>query len=316
MWKNFFFFSQSQRIAIIVLLSLIVVSMLLNTAIGRFSGSDKFATDSLFLSEVESFKASLIAVDSLKKKQYYQQFSTAGSNSKRYSKAWSERVINYTTFNPNTLDSIGFINLGLKPYVVSNILKYRRKGGTFKSAEAFANVYGLSEDTYRQLQSYIDIPEEKLVQNSPDSVAEEKILHAADNVPAVIVELNTADTTQLMQIKGIGRGYAHAIIRFRKQSGGFVQLEQLKEIHGMTIENYQRIAPHCTVNPEHVQQIRVNTASVEKLRAHPYLNFYQARQIYELRRKKGKLSALNDISTLSELNDSLLLKIEPYLSFE
>ena len=53
----------------------------------------------------------------------------------------------------------------------------------------------------------------------------------------IIVELNSADTTLLMQVKGIGRGYAKGIIRFRGLTGGFVSIEQLKEIYGMRPEN-------------------------------------------------------------------------------
>ena len=84
----------------------------------------------------------------------------------------------------------------------------------------------------------------------------------------------------------------------------------------MTTENYQRIAPYCTVDPTFIRKIKVNTASIERLRSHPYLNFYQAKQIYELRRKKVKLTKIQDIEKLSEMNDSVLMKIGPYLSFE
>jgi DNA uptake protein ComE-like DNA-binding protein len=84
----------------------------------------------------------------------------------------------------------------------------------------------------------------------------------------------------------------------------------------MTTENYRRIAPHCTVDPAFIHKIKVNTASIERLRSHPYLNFYQAKQIYELRRKNGRLTSFQDIEKLSEMNDSVLRKIRPYLSFE
>jgi len=52
------------------------------------------------------------------------------------------------------------------------------------------------------------------------------------------------------------------------------------------------------------------------LKSHPYLNFYQAKQIYELRRKKGKLSGLAELAKLSEINELTLEKIAVYLNFE
>ncbi|MFZ4583398.1 MAG: helix-hairpin-helix domain-containing protein, partial [Paludibacter sp.] len=124
------------------------------------------------------------------------------------------------------------------------------------------------------------------------------------------------DTTELMQVYGIGRGYAKAIVRFRQQTGGFVSVEQLRELFGMTDANFDKISPSCTVNMQLVRKIAVNTASVEKLNAHPYLNFYESKAIYEFRRRKGKLNAATQLSVLSEIKPETLRKISPYLSFE
>ena len=132
----------------------------------------------------------------------------------------------------------------------------------------------------------------------------------------MLVDLNSADTTLLMQIAGIGRGYAKGIIRFRQQTGGFVSIDQLGEVYGMRQENLERIRPFCKVNTDLVKKIKVNMASVERLKGHPYLNFYQSRAIYELRRKKGKLKNISDLKVLPEFTPESLSKIEPYLNFE
>jgi len=131
-----------------------------------------------------------------------------------------------------------------------------------------------------------------------------------------MVELNSADTTQLMQVYGIGRGYAKGIVRFRQKTGGFVSVDQLSEVYGMRQENLERIRPFCKVNTDLVKKLNVNSASIERLKGHPYLNFYQSRAIYELRRKKGKLKNINDLKVLSEFSSESLSKIEPYLNFE
>ena len=115
---------------------------------------------------------------------------------------------------------------------------------------------------------------------------------------------------------GIGRGYAKGIIRFRQLTGGFVNVDQLTEIYGMRQENFEKILPFCKVNAALIKKIKVNKASVERLKSHPYLNFYQSKAIYELRRKKGKLNNINELKILSEFSSESLTKIEPYLSFE
>lgn len=310
MWKNFFYFSGSQRAGIILLVCLIVLFSVLNFYLPRLSGETDFDSDSVSMTVFENFKQSLESLDSIRNlersKLHSQREIAYSSQDKPESHAYRT-----FPFNPNTLDSAGFVALGLKPYVASNILKYRRKGGKFKDKAAFSHVYGIVEEKFAELESFIEIPHQDTV--------ESEIKKKQDNQNIELeffVELNTADTSELMQIKGIGRGYARSIIRFRQQTGGFVHIEQLKEIYGMTHENYERIKSFCYIDKTLIQKIKINTASVDKLKSHPYLNFYQAKQIYELRRKRGKLSGIADLSKLSELNDSTLTKIAAYLNFE
>jgi DNA uptake protein ComE-like DNA-binding protein len=119
-----------------------------------------------------------------------------------------------------------------------------------------------------------------------------------------------------MKVVGIGRFYAKAIVRFRQQTGGFVNIDQLHELYGMTDQNFNKISPYCHINTALVQKIKVNTASTERLNVHPYLNFYQSKAIYEYRRKKGKLQGIQELRNINELSSETVGKIEPYLSFE
>jgi competence ComEA-like helix-hairpin-helix protein len=308
MWKNFFFFSGSQRAGIILLVFLIVISSIINYYLPRCSDDISFVADSADIAAFEDFKKSLVSLDSLREKQRFESFEREYNSF--YKGKNKEKPCMLFPFDPNVLDSTGFVALGLKPYVASNILKYRRKGGKFHDKESLSRVYGIPEEKYRELEPYISLSSGNL------RTADVNVTHDDKNKTVTIVELNSADTARLMQVKGIGRGYARSIVRFRQQTGGFISVEQLREIYGMTPENFERIKSFCTVNQDLVSQININTASVDKLRAHPYLNFYQARQIYELRRKKGKLTGLADLRDLSELNDSVLVKIMPYLKFE
>ena len=88
----------------------------------------------------------------------------------------------------------------------------------------------------------------------------------------------------------------------RSYYGGFVSIEQLKEIYGMRPENYERIKGFCIVNQALVRKIKINSATVEKLNAHPYISYYQAKAIYELRRNKGKLKSKDDLNEISEIS--------------
>ena len=52
-------------------------------------------------------------------------------------------------FDPNTADSTQLLQLGLQPWQVRSIYKYRAKGGIYRKKEDFAYVYGLTAKDYK-----------------------------------------------------------------------------------------------------------------------------------------------------------------------
>ena len=307
MWKKYLSFSRGQRVGIIVLITFILIAIALNFALPLFFTSNDNTNDD-FLDEAKTFRENLQSLDSIRQverqRQYEERYVKRYENQyPKNEKKTDKKDENYTlfAFDPNKVDSAAFIKLGLKPYTVSAILNYRKKDGVFRTNADFAKIYSVTPEKFAELEPYITI----------------KFLEEAKiNAQNVIVELNSADTTELMQVKGIGRGYARSIVRFRNETGGFISVEQLQEVYGMRPENYERIRPFCIVNANLVQKIKINTASVDHLNRHPYLDFYQSKAAYELRREKGKLKNFDELKSLKEFTPETLAKIQPYLSFE
>lgn len=291
-----------------VLLTLIVLVTILNFCLPLFFRSSE-NQDLSFLIEAAAFKKSLVSMDSVeqlrRQQAYTNKYNTMGSH--RYE---PRPKLSPFAFDPNTADSTTLITLGLKPYAISNLLKYRRKGARFLVAEDLGKVFGISTQQLVELKPFVQIKVAPVAK--VDTVVHPKRQAKTE----VVVELNSADTTLLMQVKGIGRGYAKGIVALRSKLGGFVGVEQLKEVYGMRAENFERIVPFCKVDASFVKKMNVNSASVARLESHPYLNFYQAKAIYELRRNKGRLNDLNSLKVLSELSPDDVLKLKPYLNFE
>ena len=127
-----------------------------------------------------------------------------------------------------------------------------------------------------------------------------------------VVSLNEADTSQLKRVPGIGSGLAKMIVAYRDKLGGFTHLEQLQEIpHVDTCLNKWFV-----VKGVPFRMIRVNKDGLEKLRNHPYMDFYKARAILEYRRKRGKIKGLSRLSLFEEFTEKDLRRLTPYLSFE
>jgi len=308
MWKDFFYFSKGQRTAILVLICLIIITIAVEFLLPYFI-PQKEQSKSDFFDEAKRFEQTLVSRDSLRRAQWNQKYDSIFHNDKEFVKKEAEKYSLFK-FDPNTVDSATFVRLGLKPFIASNILKFRNKGGKFRTAESFSKVYGIYPEKFKELEPYIAIVEIK--QTTKDSIKSP----STTKIKNIVVDLNSADTTELMKVYGLGRGYAKAIVRFRQQTGGFVNVEQLRELYGMSEENFNKISPSCKINLELVKKILINTASVERLNAHPYLNFYESKAIYEYRRRKGKLQNANELKAISELKPETIRKIQPYLSFE
>jgi competence ComEA-like helix-hairpin-helix protein len=131
-----------------------------------------------------------------------------------------------------------------------------------------------------------------------------------------VIELNVSDTSDLKKIPGIGSSFAKRIVGYRQLLGGYYRLEQLQEVYGMYVELFEKITPFLRVDEAQVIKLKVNTASLDKLKAHPYMNFYRAKAIVDMRKKKGKLSDISELSLLEEFPEDVLERLNFYFDFE
>ena len=301
MWKDFFYYSQSERRAVVVLMTLIalfVIGIVWLPDSKKTWVADVPESDSVAL---KSFEREIREKPLLRKKR-------------ADSTVVKTPVVLYP-FDPNTADSIELSSLGLSRLVVRNILKYRQKGGLFRTVESFSRIYGLSEKEFDVLKPYIRMARtEKSEPVKVDSIVpvakvEKKVFKYPEGTQ---VDVNSADTTELKKIPGIGSGIAKAIVGYRKRLGGFHSLEQLAEIKYVTPELFKWFKLEETA----VQKLEVNKSGLDKLRSHPYINFYQAKVIVEHRRKKGPIKSLSQLALYEEFTEKDLKRLSAYISFD
>ena len=107
-------------------------------------------------------------------------------------------------------------------------------------------------------------------------------------------------------------------MRYGQQLGGYVSPEQIREIQALRDYKvpFDTIIPHLTAEKDSITRLRVNYIGVDRLQRHPYLNFTQAKAIYELRRNKFYLKSIDELRSLPCLTEEDIQRLEPYLSFE
>lgn len=131
-----------------------------------------------------------------------------------------------------------------------------------------------------------------------------------------VIELNTADTTTLKKVPGIGTSFARRIVKYRELLGGFYTVEQLAEVYGMDEERYSSLVTWFRTDTAHIRKIPVNRLQATDLRKHPYIDYRQAKVIEQLRKRKGILSGWENLRLLEEFTEFDRERLTPYLSFE
>lgn len=235
-------------------------------------------------------------------------------------------------FDPNTADSTQLLQLGLRPWQVRNIYKYRARGGVYQCKEDFAYVYGLTVRDYRRLEPYIRIgadfrPASSLAEvrnrkrDTRSAGTEPKDFERPESAdrrsysPKIhvgeYIEINSADTTELMKIPGIGSYFSRQIVKYRDKLGGFVSKEQLLEIEDFPKD----AATYIKIDKNNIQKLRVNEMTLTQLKRHPYINYYQARAITDYRRLYGRIRSMSELKLMKEFTDFDIKRISQYVEY-
>ena len=225
-------------------------------------------------------------------------------------------AIRMQMFDPNTVDSMTLLHLGFKPWQAKNMLKYRAKGGKYRKKEDLKKLYGMTDSMYLALTPYIYIKDSIVVDSARiDSVHMDTLPKWKSTKKDTILNLRTADTTELKLIRGIGSYRAKMIVRYREQLGGYAQVEQIMEARGMDKVIADSILPHFYIDSVVVNKIPINHIRPEVLQRHPYLNFEQAKAIYEYRRKHIRIKSAEELKKIKGLSPTDIEKILIYLDF-
>ncbi len=297
--KTFFYLQRNDRRAIMATLIVLAVAVGLTIYIGD-----------------EGQTASTTQADSTATAPNRNQGNGGGQQAVAYYDTGGRRAELFP-FDPNTADSTQLLRLGLAPWQVRNIYKYRAAGGIYRQPRDFARLYGLTAGQYRRLEPYIRISDDyrPAAEAYP---AEPRPAYVRDTTryplklkPGQHVALNTADTALLKRVPGIGSGFARAIVRYRERLGGFYSTAQLMEIGNFP----QSALPYFTADPSLCRKLNVNRLTLSQLRRHPYIGFYQAKTIIDHRRLHGPLRSLDDLRLYKDFPPETIERLRHYIEF-
>lgn len=288
--KSYFKFSQGQRLGIFLLFSIIIA---LQTAY-FFTDFSSFSNDS---PEKEKWLSLQSQIDSMKQgKRNY--------------------VPKIYPFNPNFITDYKGYKLGMSVPEIDRLLAFRKQNKYVNSAKEFQAVTQVSDSLLNVISPYFKFP---------DWVKNKKQLKEYKNYPntafakkekITIIDINQASQEDLIKIYGIGEAISLRILKFKENLGGFVSMEQMKDVWGLSPEVIENLNAHFKVlaAPE-VKKVDINNASIKELSQFPYFNFQQAKQIVTFRSMHGDFKNVDDLTKIKGLSIDKAKIIALYLDF-
>ena len=319
--KDYLTFTRKERIGILTVVSVILFTLFLPDILSKTTSNLPIRMDTAWMAAV---KRSELKVQDSAENDYQKN-----NNENAYAYQYDKRKSSYNEndiikgelfhFDPNTITGSEWKRLGLRDKTIKTIENYRSKGGRFYKPEDLQRIYGLRDDEYERLKPFIKIESntpqknEELVSSKPkDEIQSSKTYGARYS----IIDVNIADSTAFISLPGIGSKLATRIITFREKLGGFYSIEQIGETYGLPDSTFQKIKQYLKLDNPAVKKININTATVDEMKAHPYIKYSLANPIVSYRTEHGPFSKVEDIKKVMAVTDEIYKKIAPYLSLQ
>lgn len=293
--RKYYSFSKREQRGIMVLIALILVLWVSTLIIENFRQPV----------DVEYINGDTLSVNEILLSSHY--LGKAKDDSRL---DFTAKKIQLFPFNPNLLEEEGWRKLGLPTRTIKAILAYRKAGGKFNKPEDLKRIYTLTPDDYQRIAPYVEIERAR-----NDSIRPSATRKSDFSVPDIsIIDLNSADTLQLLDLPSIGPTFARRIWKYGQRLGGYYNSEQLLEVYGMDASRLEKIKPYITVDTMKIRKIDLNQASFKDLLRHPYLEYYMVKAIADYRQKHHGIKEIDELKILPLMYDELFNKLRPYLA--
>ena len=286
-YSSYFQFSKSQRIGIFIFLTAVLVFQVLYYYID-FKPKEK---------------------DSAVRESEWLAVQLSKDSLARYSR---KSKFELRPFNPNFITDFTGYKLGMTVSEIDRLLAYRKTNKFVNSAEEFQEVTKVSDSLLRCLSPYFKFPEWV----SKKHYAKSKFYGAPKEKLRDVIDINEATAEDLKKIYGIGDGLSSRILKEREKFKGFVSMEQLNHIWGLSAEVVALLNESFEVKTAPViNRVKINKATINELMELPYIKYPIARNIVAYRSMNGPFKNFEDLTKISGFPVDRIKIIALYLEF-
>jgi DNA uptake protein ComE-like DNA-binding protein len=267
---TYFNFSRGQRRGIFLLFGIIIISQLI------YFFAD-FSTISKEYPEAQKWLSFQVQIDSMKE------------SSNRF-------VPKQYPFNPNFITDYKGYKLGMSVAEIDRLLLYRKQNKYVNSPKEFQNVTKISDSLLDVIAPYFKFPDWVNQKKNFNSDKKYNYLAFAKKEKVIPIDINQATQEDLIKIYGIGEAISQRILKQKESLGGFVSMEQLDEVWGLSPEVIEKLNIHFKVSVlPSFKKIAINNASLKELSQFPYFKYPLAKQIITFRSMNGDIKDIEDL---------------------
>lgn len=288
--KKYFIFSKEQRSGIVFLFGIIIVLQTVYFFVD-------FSSPSKTSPEKERWLSLQSQIDSMKKEKV-------------------DYVPKIYPFNPNFITDYKGYKLGMSVAEIDRLLAFRKENKYVNSAKEFQAVTKVSDSLLNAISPYFKFPD--WVKNKREFNEYNKYENTAfaKKEKMIIIDINQATKEDLVKVYGIGEAISLRILKFKESLGGFVSMEQMNDIWGLSPEIIENLNIHFKVLATPiVKKIDINNASIQELSLFPYFKYPISKNIVTFRSMNGDIKNIEDLTKIKGLSIEKAKIIVLYLDF-
>jgi DNA uptake protein ComE-like DNA-binding protein len=228
---------------------------------------------------------------------------------------WDAKVVSKVyLFNPNFITDYKGYKLGMSVAEIDRLLAFRKQNKYVNSIKEFQVVTMVSDSLLNAIAPYFKFP---------DWVANKRLVtvnYSAKAYPKkekiVLNDLNLATQEDLVKIYGIGEVLSLRILKLKESLGGFVSMDQMKDVWGLSPEVIGSLNSHFKiVGLPNIKKININNASLKEMAGFYYFKNGLAREIVVYRSMNGDIENIEDLTKIKGFPFEKASIIGLYLDF-
>lgn len=216
-------------------------------------------------------------------------------------------------FNPNFITDFKGYKLGMSVDEIDRLIAFRKQNKFVNSAAEFQAVTKVSDSLLSVIAPYFKFPD--WVKNKKNDFQSFSKKDFSKSKTIAVLDINTATKEDLMKINGIGDKISDRILNEKEKYGGFVSMQQMNDIWGLSPEVLDKLNTHFEVKTTAgIKKININSASIKELSQFPFFRYALAKNIVIYRSMNGDIK-IEDLSKIKDFPVDKIKIIALYLEF-